>query len=262
MMETNDHTDDEDESQNQSAPQLSAIELRVLGALMEKQLTTPDTYPLSVNSIITACNQKSSRDPISHYEAGDVKRTLQQLEDRNFARREYGSRAEKYSQRFIKYLELGKKQQALLCVMMLRGPQTISELDTKTQRMCEFTDRGDLEHSIDRLCSRDVPFAVRLGQQPGQRGERIAHLFCGAPAASAQQERATPAVTSTTAPYARETSSSSHTDHNETVELLTMEVSDLQKKVRDLDAETHRLKTQLTELYSLTGHEAPEVDQG
>ncbi len=162
-----------------TAPQLTAIELRVLGAFMEKQLTTPDAYPLTLNSIATACNQKSSRDPVSNYQQGDLKRALQGLIDKKFVEQEYGSRAEKYSQRFIKYLELGKKQQALLCVMMLRGPQTISELDTRTQRMCEFTNREDLEHCVDRLCNREIPFAIRLGQQPGQRGERIGHLFSG-----------------------------------------------------------------------------------
>lgn len=162
-------------------PQLLSIELRILGALMEKQLTTPDQYPLTLNSLITACNQKSSRDPVSNHTQGEIARALQQLQHAGFVNKEFGSRAEKFSQQFIKHLELGKKHQALLCVMMLRGPQTLSELNTRTQRMAEFTDRDDLEHKLERLCNREVPYAVRLRQQPGQRGERYTHLFSGKP---------------------------------------------------------------------------------
>ncbi len=247
-----------EDSNAPTTPQLSAIELRVLGALMEKQLTTPDAYPLTLNSIITACNQKSSRDPISHYEQGDLKRTLQILEDKHFVHREYGSRAEKYSQRFIKALELGKKQQALLCVMMLRGPQTLSELDTRTQRMCEFIDKNDLEHSIDRLCHRETPYAIKLGQQPGQRGERITHLFSGTPAIGARIDSAyneTPHAKTTqvgTAP------ASANTDLLETVELLTMEVAGLQSTVSTLENDISEIKKELAELYQLNRPDATE----
>ncbi len=250
---------DEQDSNTPDTPQLSAIELRVLGALMEKQLTTPDAYPLTLNSIVTACNQKSSRDPISHYEQGDLKRTLQILEDKKFVHREYGSRAEKYSQRFIKALELGKKQQALLCVMMLRGPQTLSELDTRTQRMCEFTDKGDLEHSVDRLCHRETPYAIKLGQQPGQRGERITHLFSGTPATGPRYE---PAYSEAPPPSTASSStapSQANNDAKETVELLTMEVADLQSTVSTLEGDINEIKKKLTELYQLAGHEPTET---
>lgn len=169
------------DSPNNTVPQLVSIELRVLGALMEKQLTTPDQYPLTLNSLITACNQKSSREPVSSYTQGEIARVLQQLQHSKFVSKEYGSRAEKYSQGFIKQLELGKKHQALLCVMMLRGPQTVSELLTRTQRMVEFAGKDDLEHTLDRLCQREVPFAIKLDPQPGQRGERFMHLFNGVP---------------------------------------------------------------------------------
>ncbi len=250
-MENNDPLDNKNESDTQYAPQLSAIELRVLGALMEKQLTTPDAYPLTVNSIGTACNQKSSRDPISHYQPGDLKRTLMQLEEKKFVLQEYGSRAEKYSQRFIKHLELGKKQQALLCVMMLRGPQTVSELDTRTQRMCEFTNREDLEYCIDRLCDREVPYAIRLGQQPGQRGERISHLFCGTPDVTAPVRSAANHLTSSSP-------TPPGTDQNDTVALLEMEVADLRKTVHTLETETSELKRKLEDLYVLTGNEVSE----
>lgn len=227
-------------------PQLTAIELRVLGSLMEKQLTTPDQYPLTVNSIITACNQKSSREPISSYQQGEIVRTLQSLEDRHLVRKEYGSRADKYSQLFIQHLDLGKKHQALLCLMMLRGPQTISELSTRTQRMELFSDKDDLTHSLERLCERELPFAIRLGHQPGQRGERFGHLFCGMPEIG------------TLSASANHQSTGMSADDRDIVSLLESEMSDLNKTVQELKMENRELRQQLESLYELTGHSFPE----
>lgn len=236
------------------APQLSMIELRVLGVLMEKQLTTPDQYPLTLNSVITACNQKSSREPISNYNQGEVHRALQILNDKHFIRRERSSRSEKFSQQFIHHLELGRKQQAILCVMMLRGPQSISELNTRTQRMCEFSDKDELEHCIDRLCNRDTPYAIRLGQQPGQRGERIGHLFNG-----------TPKVHSINTDHNNAAPTSSHESNqsvgtvdtatqDESIALLELEVATLTENYNALKTETIELKQQMSALYALTGH--------
>lgn len=229
------------------APQLLEIELRVLGALMEKQLTTPDGYPLTLNSIITACNQKSSREPISNYQQGEIARALQELEDRNYIRKERGSRSDKFSQNFINQLELGKKQQALLCVMMLRGPQTLSELNTRTQRMCEFIDKEDLELCVDRLSERETPYAIRLGQQPGQRGERIGHLFAGVPTVYPSAVATTSSTVASTAPAGRTA------EKDETIELLEMEIASLTEQVSALKTETSTLKNQLETLYKLTG---------
>lgn len=230
-------------------PQLTAIELRVLGALMEKQLTTPDQYPLTVNSILTACNQKSSRDPISNYQQGELVRTLQSLEDKRFIRKEYGSRADKYSQLFIQQLELGKKQQSVLCLMMLRGAQTLSELSTRTQRMELFRDKEELIHCIERLCDRELPFAIRLGHQPGQRGERFGHLFNGMPEIGHIQSSAgagnTPPATSK--------------DDQDILSLLESEIDDLSRSVQELKSENKVLKRQLKSLYELTGHPLPLV---
>lgn len=236
------------------APQLSAIELRVLGVLMEKQLTTPDQYPLTLNSVITACNQKSSREPVSNYNQGEVHRALQELDNKNFVRKERSSRSEKFSQQFMHHLELGRKQQALLCVMMLRGPQTLSELSTRTQRMCEFTDKDELEHAVDRLCNRETPYAIRLGQQPGQRGERIAHLFSGTPtvySSVTSAENDTQAVSNN---VIQPVNTDNNSQHDETVAILELEVTELRKTVDALSAESAELKQQLAALYSLTGH--------
>ena len=232
-----------------SVPQLSAIELRVLGALMEKQLTTPDQYPLTVNSILTACNQKSSREPVTSYHQGELVRTIQALEDKGFVRKEYSSRADKYSQLFIRHLDLGKKQQAVLCVMMLRGPQTLSELSTRTQRMEQYHDRDDLTHCVERLCEREIPYVIRLGQQPGQRGERFTHLFSGtpdvgqsAPAGSSLHSRV--AATPTVDP--------------DVLAVLELEVAELKEKLQQTSKENALLRRQLEALYELTGHSLPD----
>ena len=262
-----DESSDNNTNDDNGAPQLLQIQLRVLGALMEKQLTTPDTYPLTLNSLVTACNQKSSREPVSNYHQGEIARTLQELQSRGFVRKESGSRSDKYEQRFINQLGLGRKQQALLCVMMLRGPQTLSELNTRTQRLCEFVDKEDLELSVDRLCDRSIPFAIRLGHQSGQRGERIGHLFSGTPLTQ-------PATTTNNSSYtppgcpANEQASNvttgrdncSNNPHSETIELLEMEVSGLNQKVSLLQAETTLLRQQLAALYTLTGQKLPAND--
>lgn len=243
-MQDPDGSDGKTDISAHQAPQLTAIELRVVGALMEKQLTTPDQYPLTVNSIMSACNQKSSRDPVSNYNQGEVVRTLQCLEDKRFIRREFGSRADKYSQQFMQYIELGKKQQAVLCVMMLRGPQTLSELVTRTQRMEQFSDKDELTHSLDRLCDRELPYALRLGHQPGQRGERIGHLFSGTPSIS---DYLPPATTS------NERSPSVKHDQDALM-LLQLEIAELGESVKSLKGENAKLKLQLDRLYELTGH--------
>ena len=226
------------------APQLSAIELRVLGSLMEKQLTTRDQYPLTVNSVMSACNQKSSREPVNGYQQGEVVRTLQSLEEKRYVRREFGSRADKYSQQFMQQLELGKKQQSVLCVMMLRGPQTLSELSTRTQRMEQFSGKDELTHCIERLCDRELPFVVRLGHQPGQRGERFGHLFCGTPEVSEYLPRHA----------ANNESSPNEKADPDALMMLELEVAQLGETINSVNRENAALKLLVDRLYVLTGH--------
>ncbi len=252
-------------------PQIISIELRVLAALMEKELTTPDQYPLTLNSLISACNQKSSRDPVTQYNQGEVVRALQQLQQQRFVDKEFGSRAEKYSQRFIKHLELGKKHQALLCVMMLRGPQTLSELNTRTQRMVDFAGKEDLEHTLDRLCSREVPYVVRLSQRPGQRGERFAHLFSGnpvgnpvgAPAGNANARASGNAASSPSAMQntgtdtgsvaAATASRSESVQGTSTPSDSQTQIESLQEQIDTLTQETNVLKQHVAKLLQLNG---------
>ena len=160
---------------------LSAIEARILGALMEKQLSTPDAYPLTVNSLLSACNQKSNRDPVSNYQKGEVVRTLRELESRALVRYEMGARSERYEQRFTQKFSLSKKQQALIAMMMLRGPQTSNELYTRTQRLHEYTDREDMQVSLERLTQGELPFVVLIPKGAGQREDRFGHILCGTP---------------------------------------------------------------------------------
>ncbi|ASJ72982.1 YceH family protein [Granulosicoccus antarcticus] len=249
-MEDQDDNVTED-AQPAQPPQLTVIELRVLGVLMEKQLTTPDQYPLTVNSIITGCNQKSSREPITNYQQGELVRTLQGLEDKRFVRKEFGSRADKYTQSFIQQLDLGKKHQALLCLMMLRGPQTLSELNTRTQRMELFSDKDELTHCLERLCERELPYAIRLGHQPGQRGERFGHLFNGVPEVGQF----------TSSAGASSKSSRMSEDDQDMLSLLESEVSELGKYVQELKSENVQLRQQIESLYLLTGHSLPSSNE-
>lgn len=244
-------------------PQLLQIELRVLGALMEKQLTTPEAYPLTLNSLITACNQKSSREPVTSYHQGEISRTLRELGDRQLVREEGGSRSDKYEQRLISQLGLGRKQQALLCVMMLRGPQSLSELGTRTQRMCEFVDREELQLCLERLCDRAMPVVIRLPQQPGQRGERYEHLFSGVPSRArtntnteATDSDTTASAASTTSPVTQPANTTTgapaqSSERSETIQLLEMEIAGLNEKMGALQAETASLRQQLQTIIEL-----------
>ena len=246
-MPDTDNSNGEHNSDTPKPPQLLAVELRVLGVLMEKQLTTPDQYPLTLNSLVTGCNQKSSRDPVSNYHQGEILRALNELEERHFVRKEYGSRADKYSQQFVTQLELGKKQQAVLCIMMLRGPQTFSELFTRTQRMNQFSDKEELNHCVDRLCEREIPYVTRLGA-PGQRGERVAHLFSGKPVFESTTPEGTPA--------AKPVQMSD--EESGALSVLELDVASLRDTVRKLELENITLKHQIATLYRLTDNEIPQ----
>lgn len=170
-----------DASANDTEPMLTAIEARLLGALMEKQLTTPDTYPLTLNSLVLACNQKTSREPISNYDSGEVQRCASQLQDKKWLELDYGARAARYDQRLTRVLGFDKATQAILNVMLLRGPQTLAELLTRTQRMFEFESIQAVEEKLNYLCAKSTPYFVRIPRAAGQREDRYMHLLCGKP---------------------------------------------------------------------------------
>ena len=182
---------------------LSPAELRVLGSLLEKQRTTPDTYPLTLNGLRAACNQSTNRDPVVQYDEETIRDALHQLGKRRWTRLAsgHGSRAAKYRHLLEEEMRIGRDEQALLAVMMLRGPQTPGELLQRTERLHHFGTAAELHAVLDRLIERDL--VVRLGRRPGQREERYAHLLGGEVADEA------PAYAAPTAPPRRATTTGS-----------------------------------------------------
>ncbi len=156
---------------------LSASELRVLGCLLEKQRTTPDAYPLSLNALRLACNQATNRDPVVEYDDGVLRDALHRLERRDYTRLASGagSRAPKYRHLLAEALPMGADEQAVLCVLMLRGPQTPGELKQRTERMHAFADLGGVHETLERLIGRGL--ATALERRPGQKEERYAQLL-------------------------------------------------------------------------------------
>lgn len=152
---------------------LSAVEVRALGCLIEKQATTPESYPLTLNALQLACNQKTSREPLMNLQPGEIGQALRSLEHRGLARLVMGSRADRWEQRGDKQLELVHAQLILLALLMLRGPQTLGELLARSSRMHAFDDQEEIRHHLERLAARDL--VCQLPRQAGQREERYAH---------------------------------------------------------------------------------------
>ncbi|MCR4296643.1 MAG: YceH family protein [Elusimicrobia bacterium] len=166
--------------------ELNEIEARVLGALVEKSLTTPESYPLSLNSLVAACNQKTSRDPVTAHEEPVVAQALHSLIERSLAGRihEPGSRVPKFMHHAEILLDgADARTIATICVLLLRGPQTAGELKTRTDRMCEFASSAEVESLLQDISLRAEPWVVKLPRQAGQKESRWRQLFTGAAAA-------------------------------------------------------------------------------
>ena len=164
---------------------LTPPETRVLGCLLEKQLATPNVYPLTLNSLVAACNQTSNRDPITNYAETDVSEALAALRQKGVARIVYGSgqRAEKYRHVLDDVWGLDEQHRSVLGVLMLRGPQTIGELRARTERLARFDSLGEVEQVLRLLANREEPLARRLERAPGQKEARWVELFSGEAAA-------------------------------------------------------------------------------
>jgi uncharacterized protein YceH (UPF0502 family) len=213
--------------------QLTPHELRVIGCLIEKQITTPDQYPLSLNALVNACNQKSNRDPVLDLKETMVQGVLDALTSKFLVSEErgYGSRVSKYEHRFCNStfgkLQLSPGELSVLCELFLRGPQTPGELRTRASRMCPLSDVSEVEDILGKLASRDDgPFVVRLAREPGRRESRWAHLFGGEPVAGAADP------TGSRAEPIHESSGGSR------IELL-------ERRIEQLEAELVRLKERL-----------------
>src|SRR5258708_24980369 len=166
--------------------ELTVPEARVIGCLIEKQVTTPDQYPLSLNALVNACNQKSNREPIMALDEPTVQSVVDTLSRKHLVleRSGFGSRVPKYRHCFCNAefgtLKFDPQELAVVCELMLRGPQTPGELRSRASRMATFSDVSEIESTLTRLAERaDGPFLTRLARQPGRRDARYAHLFCG-----------------------------------------------------------------------------------
>ncbi len=182
-----------DDTQTPALPVLNAAQARALGCLIEKEATTPDAYPLTVNATQVAANQKTAREPVMQLSAGDVHHALRQLEGLGLARQQFSSRAERFEHRAGSALDLTRQQLALLGLLLLRGPQTTAELLTRSERLFQFQDADELRHHLERMIQRGL--AVQLPRASGQREDRFMHLLAGPVdvAALAEAYRSAPA---------------------------------------------------------------------
>lgn len=169
--------------------ELSPLEARIIGCLIEKQVTTPDQYPLSVNALVNACNQKSNRDPVMELDEGTVRGALDGLARKHLVleRAGFGSRVPKFQHRFCNTefgtLKLDPQELAVVCELLLRGAQTPGELRSRASRMAPFGDVTEVESALQRLAGREGgPLVRRLAREPGRRESRWAQLFTGEPA--------------------------------------------------------------------------------
>ncbi len=160
---------------------LSDLEVRVLGALVEKEITTPDYYPLSLNALINACNQKSNRHPVMNLDENAVRDALESLNAKGLAGAASGadSRVTKYEHRLQEAYNFSRPEIAVLCVLLLRGPQTPGELRGRSERLYAFSDLSDVQSALQRLMKREPPLAKTLARQPGTKEARYAHLLAG-----------------------------------------------------------------------------------
>lgn len=209
---------------------LTEIEARIIGALIEKQITTPEYYPLTLNALVNACNQKTNREPVVNYDEQTVSAALDDLRDKNLVYVFYGStsRVPKYKHIFADYFELESSEIAILCVLMLRGAQTIGELRERTHRLYEFSGLGEVNETLERLMKREEPLIVKLERQIGQKEARFAHLLCGE-------------VTSYTTP---EKNLSKAVANDERIEKLEQELETLKTVVANLQQQFDEFKKQ------------------
>jgi len=168
--------------------ELDPIEARVLGSLLEKQQATPENYPLSLNALVLACNQKTSREPATDYSDAEIEDALARLQREKLVWKVTGGRVARWDHNFEGVLDISRESKALLTVMLLRGPQTLAELRTRTERLHEFDSQEEIETNLRVLSRREDPLVRQLERQPGQKEPRWAHLLSGEPAIPAYEE--------------------------------------------------------------------------
>ena len=213
---------------------LSDIEVRVLGALVEKQVTTPEYYPLTLNSLTLACNQKNNRHPVTSYSENEVANALETLREKNLTYVFHGStsRVPKYKHVMPEVMHLSPAETALMCALMLRGPQTAGELRGNASRLYEFSGLEEVDATMSGLIAHEPePLVVRLARQPGQKESRVAHLLAGPPSEESLAE---------TPPRV----SSSRQNDRERIESLEQSVTALTEEVESLKQQFGEFKKQ------------------
>jgi uncharacterized protein len=207
--------------------QLSEIEVRVLGALVEKEITTPEYYPLSVNALLNACNQKSNREPVMTLDEEAVRKALRSLTEQMLVRSASSdSRVAKFEHRLNELYNFHRHEIAILCVLMLRGPQTPGELRTRAERMYAFEDLDAVHSALNLLMRREPPLVKVLTRQPGTKESRFMHLLCGDVAPETQAAPEEPSVGAG--------SGSTNTTDHERIAQLEAEVSELRRELETL----------------------------
>jgi len=214
---------------------LSAVEARVLGALVEKEITTPDYYPLSLNALLNACNQRSNREPIMNLGEDEVRVALNALQDRELAghARSADGRVAKYEHWLGEAYNFSRAEVALLCVLLLRGPQTPGELRGRTERLHRFDELSDVLGGLQKLMDREPSPVAILPRQPGAKESRYAHLLSGPIESLVLSTAETPAQ--------RESSAFRQDINDERIEKLEAEVSDLRRQVDELSQKIQSL---------------------
>jgi uncharacterized protein len=205
---------------------LDAVEVRVLGALIEKEATTPEYYPLSLNALVNACNQKSNRDPVVSYDDDTVSDALLTLREKKFAVTiTGGGRVNKYAQRISETLNLGRRELAVLCTLLLRGPQTLGEIKDRSERMYAFADLSEAERVLEKMADwPDGALAAKISRQSGQKESRYAHLLSGDPKSEVSLEEAMPRQ-------------GKLAELESEVASLRFELNDLKRRFEDLEAQ-------------------------
>jgi hypothetical protein len=212
---------------------LNEVEARVLGALMEKEITTPDYYPLSLNALVNACNQKSNRDPAMSLDDDAVRGALRTLHDNSLARSVSAadSRVTKYEHRLQEAFNFDRREAAIFCELLLRGAQTPGELRSRAERMHHFDDLNEVQSALQRLMNREPPLVKVLPRQPGTKESRYIHLLCGdvEPVNSLAEREAPPVAARRQSPETAKAGT--------TLSHLEAEVSELRRDIAELKAQ-------------------------
>jgi uncharacterized protein YceH (UPF0502 family) len=228
------------------ALELTLEELRVLGSLVEKELTTPEQYPLTLNALVLACNQRSNREPVVNLGEETVLSAVTSAKTKSlvrFVHPSHGRSALRYAHTLADALDVSQRQLALLAVMILRGPQTLGELRIRTGRMAEFSDLNDLERELSRLSGLETPLVERQGRRPGQKEDRYAHLLgSGSAGGSPGWDE------SAKAEWARPVPMEPRSIEPRSIAPQSDEMADLAQQVEQLREEISQLRTELSDL--------------